>query len=248
MSSDDFIAVSGQMQEVKRVVNLVKGIKVNTLIVGDIGTGKSKIANTILPNAISVNGENSEETLKGIKNFNEMIIENFDKVRNYDALNLQNQKIVATATKKPKDSVVDKFFGIVVELLPLSERSEDIQALSECFLQEAKESLKIDSDTKIELPLLDISQNCHTLKRGIFKRLLDDTMDEKALVTGMSDFFSSQIEIDDNYSHFIKMFDTAVIMANHRKYKSQLMMSYKMGINRNTLRKKINELGLKLDE
>ena len=57
MSSDDFIAVSKQMQEVKRVANLVKGIKVNTLIIGDTGTGKSRIANTILSNAIVVNGE-----------------------------------------------------------------------------------------------------------------------------------------------------------------------------------------------
>lgn len=248
MSSDDFIAVSKQMQEVKRVANLVKGIKVNTLIIGDTGTGKSRIANTILSNAIVVNGENSEETLKGIKNFNEIIIENFDRVRNYDALNFQNQKIVATTTKRPKDSVIDKFFGIVVDLPPLSQRQDDIQALTDCFIQEAKESLKILTEMQIDPSILDISENCHSLKRGIYKRLLDDTMDEKALITAMGEFFFNQIEMDDNYGHFIKMFDTAVITANHRKYKSQLMMSYKMGINRNTLRKKINELGLKLDE
>ncbi len=135
-----------------------------------------------------------------------------------------------------------------MDLPPLSQRQDDIQALTDCFIQEAKESLKILTEMQIDPSILDISENCHSLKRGIYKRLLDDTMDEKALITAMGEFFFNQIEMDDNYGHFIKMFDTAVITANHRKYKSQLMMSYKMGINRNTLRKKINELGLKLDE
>jgi transcriptional regulator with PAS, ATPase and Fis domain len=248
MSNDDFIAVSKQMIEVKRIVNLVKGIKVNTIIIGESGTGKSKVASSILPNAIIVNAEDNEETARALKNFSEVIIENFDKVRNFDALHIQNQKIVATATKRPKDSVIDKFFGIVIDVEPLVNRAEDIEALMAHFLVEAKESLKIDCEIDSKTIIPDITQNCHSLKRGVYKRVLNDTMNEETLVLGMSEFFYTRVEMDDNYSHFLKLFDTAIIQANSKKYKSQLMMSYKMGINRNTLRKKINELGLKLDE
>lgn len=248
LSNSDFVALSKQMVEVKKVVNLVKGIKVDTIIIGETGTGKSKIAKSILPEAIIINGENTEDVLKGLKSFNEVIIENFDKIRNYDILHMQDQKIVATASKKPKDSVVDKFFGIVIELDPLSKRVEDIKPLMVQFLEDAKESLKIDSDISSEQILPDISQNCHSLKRSVYKKLLGDSLDEAGLTNTMSDFFFDRIETDDNYSHFLAMFDKAIIIANYKKFKSQLMMSYKMGINRNTLRKKINELELKLDE
>lgn len=248
MIINDLIAISPQMIEVKKVVNLVKGIKVNTLIIGDTGTGKTKVATTILPNGVSINGEHPEEISKGLKSFNEVIIENFDKIRNYDALHIENQKIVATASKKPKDSVVDKFFGIVIELEPLSQRPEDVTALAELFMQESKENLKVCETADISQIDLDVANNCHSLKRSVYKKVLGATLDESGLVDHMKDYFFQNIETDDNYAHFLAMFDTAVIYANHKKFKSQLMMSYKMGINRNTLRKKINELGLKLDE
>jgi len=248
LSGSDFIAVSKQMIEVKKLVNLVKSIKVNTLIVGASGTGKSKVSANILPNAVVIDGENTEEVVKNLKNFNEVIIENFDKIRNYDILHIQNQKIVATAIKKPKESVVDKFFGIVIDLEPLSQRASDIPALTAYFLQEAKKELKLDSSLDAGEIVANIEDNCHSLKQAVYKKLLLSGVDESSLISIMEEFFFERCDIDDNYKHFSDMFDKAIIEANRKRFKSQLMMSYKMGINRNTLRKKINELGIKFDE
>jgi DNA-binding NtrC family response regulator len=248
LSSNDFIAISKQMIEVKKLVNLIKGIKVNTLIVGESGSGKSRIAESILPNGVILDGQNTEDVVKNLKNFNEVTIENFDKIRNYDILHIQNQKIVATATKKPKESVVDKFFGVVIDLEPLSQRASDIPALTEYFLQEAKKELKLDLDLEAGQITADIQDNCHSLKRAVYKQLLLSGVDESSLISIMEAFFYERCEIDDNYGHFCDMFDRAVIEANHRKFKSQLMMSFKMGINRNTLRKKINELGINFND
>ena len=144
--------------------------------------------------------------------------------------------------------MIDYFFGIVIEIEALSSTKDDIPVLSEAFLAEAKTSLKIEHDIDMSGMSFDISENCHSLKRNVYKKLLAQTLNETALTATMSDFFYDGIEVEDNYAHFLNIFDTAIINANHKKYKSQLMMSYKMGINRNTLRKKINELGLKLDE
>jgi DNA-binding NtrC family response regulator len=248
LSDNDFIAISKQMLEVKKLVNLIKGIKVNTLIVGESGTGKSRVATSILPSAVVLDGQNTEDVIKNLKNFNEVIIENFDKIRNFDILHIQNQKIVATATKKPKESVVDKFFGVVIDLEPLSQRPSDTPALMAYFLQSAKQELKVDSNITAEQITADIQDNCHSLKRAVYKKLLLSGVDENSLVSIMEEFFYERCEADDNYGHFCAMFDRAVINANHRKFKSQLMMSFKMGINRNTLRKKINELGINFND
>lgn len=237
------------MQEVKKLISLVRGINVNTVIVGDVGVGKSLCAKLILPNAIVVYGEKPEDVLKALKNFDEIIIENFEKLPNPDSLSLDGKKIVATSRKKIKDSTLDRIFGIKIEIPPLSVRVQDVPVLIEYFLSKIQDELRIESKIDIGSISADISENCHSLKRAVYRASLCGSVDEDQLCSIMEEYFYKHIdETDDNYKRFLDLFDLAIINANHRKFKSQLMMSYKMGINRNTLRKKILQLGKKLTD
>ncbi len=246
---NELVAASLQMQEVKKLVNLVRGISVNTIIMGDEGVGKTLAAKLIVPNAIVVYGSRPEDVLKALKNFDEIIIEDFDKLPNADSLSMGGKKIVATSRKKIKDSTLDKIFGIKIDIEPLSKRPEDILPLVDHFLGRAKKELEINENVDPEDIPKDISKNCHSLKRASYQALLCGTLEEKQLESIMEEYFYRLVdEEDDNYKRFLDIFDSAIINANHRMYKSQLMMSYKMGINRNTLRKKILQLGKKLTD
>jgi DNA-binding NtrC family response regulator len=246
---NELVAASLQMQEVKKLVSLVRGISVNTIIMGDEGVGKTLCAKLIVPNAIIVSGLRPEDVLKALKNFDEIIIEDFDKLPNADSLAMGGKKIVATSRKKIKDSTLDKIFGIKIDIEPLSKRPEDILPLVEHFLGKAKKELEINEDVDLQDVPKDISKNCHTLKRAVYQSLLCGTLEEEQLGAIMEGYFYRHLdEADDNYKRFLDIFDSAIINANHRVFKSQLMMSYKMGINRNTLRKKILQLGKKLTD
>jgi len=245
---NEFIALSPQMQEVKKLIALVRGINVNTIVMGDVGVGKTLVAKTIIPNAIVVCGDKPEDVFKALKSFDEIIIEDFDKLPNSDLPLLDGKKIVATSKKRIKDSTLDRLFGIKIEIPSLSERKADIDSLKEHFLDRAKKDLSIGSNIDISVVATDISQNCHSLKRASYQALLCNDITKEQLGVIMEEYFYSHMDdSEENYKLFLDVFDGAIINANHRKYKSQLMISYKMGINRNTLRKKIMQLGKKLD-
>ncbi len=246
---NEFIAYSHEMQEVKKLISLVKGINVNTIVMGDEGVGKSLVAKIIIPNAIVVYGDRPEDVLKALKNFDEIIIEDFDKLPSSDLPLTEGKKIVATAKKRIKDSTLDRLFGIKIDIPPLSQRADDIAGLTRHFLTKAKKELSMESNIDIYSVPPDISQNCHSLKRAAYQALLCGNVTKEQLGSIMEEYFYTHIEGDEeNYKPFLDIFDSAVIGANYRKFKSQLMMSYKMGINRNTLRKKILQLGKKLGD
>jgi len=246
---NEFVAYSHEMQEVKKLISLVKGINVNTIIMGDVGVGKSFVAKIIIPNAIVVHGDRPEDVLKALKNFDEIIIEDFEKLPSSDLPLTEGKKIVATAKKRIKDSTLDRLFGIKIDIPPLSERSEDIAGLAKHFLSKAKKELSLESNINIYSLAFDISQNCHSLKRSVYQALLCGNVSKEQLGSIMEEYFCAHIDDEDeNYKPFLDIFDSAIINANYKKFKSQLMMSYKMGINRNTLRKKILQLGKKLGD
>ncbi len=245
---NEFIAVSSQMQEVKKLIALVRGINVNTIVMGDVGVGKTLVATTIIPNAIVVHGDRPEDVIKALKSFDEVIIEDFDKLPNTDLPFFEGKKIVATSKKRIKDSTLDRLFGIKIEIPSLTERKSDLESLKEHFLDKAKKELNINSYVNMSAIATDITENCHSLKRAVYQALLCNDITKEQLGLIMEEyFFENMDDSEENYKLFLDVFDGAIINANYRKYKSQLMMSYKMGINRNTLRKKIMQLGKKLE-
>jgi len=54
----------------------------------------------------------------------------------------------------------------------------------------------------------------------------------------------SGVVLDEDYKDMLELFDKALIEAETQMFKSQLQVAQHLGINRNTLRKKIDELGL----
>ncbi len=241
----NFICASNASLEALKTANLLKSLPINAFIFGQNGTGKKRLAKYILPDAPVVDASLYDELEGTLSSHKTVIISNFDKIPNYDnfkvLLDKYEVRIMALATSVFNADVIERFFGIKVSLPPLSERLEDVTALSEYFLNEAKETLRVYNDVKIDLNEIDLSQNAHSIRRHVYMQVQLQDIDEKELMYIMQKFLVQRLGGNNDYRNFLYLFEAPLINAGLEKFKTQLQLSDKLGLNRNTLRKKIAE-------
>lgn len=244
----NFIARSPSSKEVIKSANLLKSLSVNVLITGDSGVGKLNLAQYILPNTHIL----THDMVSQIENYNPnssaFIIKDFDKIEDLQKFqkwfDASTARVVATSRKEIREDIKDRFFSVFLHLKPLKERHEDVQPLAKLFLKEAQEILGQDSDKEVnpERLLLDLSQNAHSLRRSIFFSYLMDNLGENEIMMMMENYLMKNIGGNNDYRDFLYLYEAPLINASMKKFKSQLQVAERLGLNRNTLRKKIQEL------
>ena len=218
-----FLAKSEYLKKIKRLADMAKELKVNVYIWGDRGVGKSFLAKYIAPNAI-INPKSPT--------INPVIIEDFDKNPTFE---FNNTLLIATGSKRLDKNLL-KNFTIDIEIKPLKEHPEDIDAFIEYFLSNAKEELKIDKNIKILNP--DISENLNSLKKQIYKKLLLPENKDEILEL----LFEYYLQNHSSYEEEINSFEKILFSAMKEKYRSKLKISEMLKINRVTLTKKMKAL------
>lgn len=244
MRSAQFLAEAKSTKEILKTANLIKNLKISAIITGEPGTGKSLLASYILPQAPIADGANSEDLSQVLGHYDELIIENFNKINNYEQLDFNDKKVIAVSGTQLSDKIIDKFFGIKIHLPPFKERPEDVGPIARLFLEEAKEILMLERDINLKKTEFDLSGNGHSLKKSIYFSLLLDNISENELLGLMENFLHDKLEGNNAYREWLYLYDRPLITAGLKKYGSQLKLSEVLGINRNTLRKKIYELDL----
>ncbi|NWF67123.1 MAG: Fis family transcriptional regulator [Campylobacterales bacterium] len=247
MDVTNFIAISKSSKEALKSANLLKSVQINCLIEGDIGTGKTTLAKYIVPNAPIINGNNFDEILNLSTLSNVAIITDFENITNlqklYEIISKNRIRIIATTKKKINDDLFDQFFGVKIFLPSLKERIEDLKPLARYFFNEAKKTLGIDIDEhSIDYSKLDLSQNCISLKRSIYFYILSKNLKDNEIISILEIFLEKNIGTTDDYRKFLYLYEAPLIKVALNKYKSQLQVAEQLGLNRNTLRKKINDL------
>jgi len=244
-----YIAKSRASLEALKSAHLLKSLSVSVLITGDKGVGKNSLARYIDKDALTVDGSAWDELIKSIKPNSRLIIKNFDHIKNFDTikeiLDKNSSKIIATSRAKLSSKIEDKFFSLKIYIPPLKERSEDLDALCSMFAQEVKEIFG-DPSSKLDLSMgeLDLSENCHSLRKSIYKKYIKNTLGEDDLLEMMEDILYKKIGTGNDYREFLYLYDIPLINSGFKKFGSQLSASKAFGLNRNTLRKKINEYNL----
>ena len=132
-------------------------------------------------------------------------------------------------------------------LPPLSQREEDVELLIEKFAQEASLLFGSDEDFSITNFKPDLTQNASSLRRQVMISYLLQDIQDIELMDIMENYLYNKLGSNSDYRNFLYLYEAPLIRAGLNKFKSQLQLSDKLGLNRNTLRKKISDNKLYLE-
>jgi DNA-binding protein Fis len=189
-----------------------------------------------------VSGKNQEEVERLLQEVDELIITDFEKLSNQESLDLDNKRIIATANYIGNQQTIDNLFAFIYTLPSLKERPEDTKYLRDIFIREAKATLMItDNELSTKDIPVDLSNNSKTLKRTIYTHLIKHSMTRKDIQEAIYSYILDHLNGNNEYKEHLTLYEKPLIEAGLKKYGSQLQLSQVLGINRNTLRKKIHE-------
>ncbi|WP_309497662.1 helix-turn-helix domain-containing protein [Sulfurovum sp.] len=239
---ETFFTTSDKIQHIIKSFNLTKTLFVSSIIVGEPHTGKKTLARYLFPDALLVSGKNQEAVKEGLENYDELIITDFEQLSNPSSLNFDNKRIIATANYLGNATLVDDLFAFIYTMPSLKERPEDIEYLKSLFVKEACETLMIEEDQVVidALPL-NLSLNSKSLKRSIYLDIVKLSMGASEIQEIIYQYTLKHLDGNDGYREYLELYEKPLIQAGLKKYGSQLQLSQVLGINRNTLRKKIHE-------
>ena len=243
MDATNFITASESSAQAFKTATLLKTLSVNSLISGEEGVGKKTLARYILPDATLIEASNFDEILSALESVNEIIIINLENSPNIkkvmDAISANSVRVVATAKTSFFNEYIDDIFSVKFDIPPLRERSEDVQELVEKFIYEA--SLLFCSSRKFNSENFtpDLSQNSNSLKRQVIIHSLLQDIKEVELMDIIENYLMDKLGSQSDYRNFLHLYEAPLIKAGLSRFRSQLQLSDKLGLNRNTLRKKI---------
>ena len=239
---EQFFSNSEQVQNIIKGFNLTKTLFVSSIIIGEPNIGKKSLARYLFPNAPLVSGSDQEAVIKLLSEVDELIITDFEKLSNQESLDLDNKRVIATANYVGNQQTIDNLFAFIYTLPSLKERPDDTDFIKERFIQEAQSNLMIktlDISTK-KIPI-DLRDNTKSLKRSIYRYLMNHSMETKDIQEAIYHYILEELDGNNGYKEHLILYEKPLIEAGLKKFGSQLQLSQVLGINRNTLRKKIHE-------
>ncbi|MGC9351815.1 MAG: Fis family transcriptional regulator, partial [Sulfurovum sp.] len=130
-----FYTRSEQIQGIIKGLNLTKTLYVSSIIIGPEFTGKKSLAKSVFPSALVVSGENQEEIKAALSTSDELIIADFEKLKNQSELDFTNKRIIATANYLGNSTLIDDLFAFIYTMPSLSQRDEDVAYLKELYIE-----------------------------------------------------------------------------------------------------------------
>ncbi|CAA6806966.1 MAG: Unknown protein [uncultured Sulfurovum sp.] len=240
MKNVQFLSNSANIDKIIKGLTLTKSLSVSSLLIGEAHTGKLSLVRSLFPNSIYVDAHNQAELLTALDANNELIIFNFEEITNIENLNFENKRIIAISNSIKEVESLSKTFAFIYQMPTLKER-EDLEILTQGFQEEIKKDLMIDRDIHLNLKQLDLSQNVKSLKASIYKALILKTFNKEDIHALLYNYLFEEIEGNNAYREHLGLYEEPLIKAGLKKYKSQLKLAGVLGLNRNTLRKKIQE-------
>ncbi len=245
VDATNFLTASQASKEAYKTANLLKSLSVNALIGGEHGTGKLSLARYILPDAAIYSANDFEEILAVSPSSKKLIITNIENTPNlntlFSVIEEHRIRLIATTSSEGLIQQSDEHFSIKVLLPPLRERLEDIEMLQQVFIKEAEDIFGKANVFDFHEFEPDVSQNAYSLRRQIMLHYLLGDVAETELMQIIEAYLSDKLGSNNDYRDFLHLYEVPLIRAGMKRFKSQLQLSERLGLNRNTLRKKIAE-------
>ncbi len=239
---ETFFSKSDKIQHIIKSFTLTKTLFVSSIIIGEAHTGKKSLARHLFPDTPLVSGNNQKEVEEALEHNDELIITNFEKLSNQNSLDFTNKRIIATADYMGNPELIDDLFAFIYMMPSLQERPEDITYLKDLFIKEACDTLMIEENTfdSEHIPL-NLTKNTKSLKRSVYIHVMKQSMNAQDIEEILYHYLLKHLDGNDAYREHLGLYERPLIEAGLHKFGSQLQLSQVLGINRNTLRKKIHE-------
>ncbi|MCK5854163.1 MAG: Fis family transcriptional regulator [Sulfurovaceae bacterium] len=241
MKKINFFSHSPQVQGIMKGLTLSKSLFISTIIWGEPFTGKLTLVRSIFPKANCVDGRDLEKLTHALQNSEELVIYHFESIPNVQTLKLENKRIIAIANYENLPASIESRFAFIYHMPPLRERPKDVIYFLNLFSKELKEDLEINENSKVDVEHLDLSSNFKSLKMSLHKELIKKSLSSTDIEEILFDYLYDKIEGKNAYREYLSLYEKPLIEAGLKKFKSQLKLSEILGLNRNTLRKKIHE-------
>jgi len=240
-----FITASLASNQAKKTATLLKTLTVNALIMGENGVGKRSLASFILPDAPVIDASNFDELLVTLESSDKIIITNIENSPNIkriiDKIKERSIRVIATSKESFNNEYIDEIFSVKFDIPPLRDRVEDVEFLIEKFIDEASVLFGGEKRFDIENFKPDLSENANSLRRQVMISYLLQDIKDSELMDIIENYLYNKMGSNSDYRNFLYLYEVPLIRGGLKKFKSQLQLADKLGLNRNTLRKKIAE-------
>jgi len=241
MKPVQFLSNSPQVDQIIKGLTLTKSLIVTSILIGEAYTGKKSLIENLFPKSTYVDGAKMSDLIQAIQRYDEIIIYNFDKVINLSTLDFTNKRIIAISDQTKSTTEIEEKFAFIYMMPSLQDRPEDITLLTKHFCDKIQEELMITSGCQVDKTQLDLSENIKSLKASLYRQLVTADLNQEELEQLIYTYLYPKLEGNNAYRDHIELFERPLIRAGLTKYRSQLKLSSILGLNRNTLRKKIHE-------
>lgn len=231
-------------EQIIKGLTLSKSLLLSSIIIGEPYTGKMTLVRSVYPQALYIDARNIDELEYALSNYQELVIYNFEHIKDISSLNLENKRVIAIANEITNSKMLEECFAFIYHIPPLKDRLDEVEQLTKELSDKIREDLMIDTPLKIDPKSLDLSQNFKSFKISLYKEVIKKSLNQDDIEEVLYQFFLDRLEGSNQYYKLISLFEKPLIKAGLKRYKSQLQLAKVLGLNRNTLRKKIQENGI----
>ena len=241
MKSVQFLSNAPQVAQIIKGLTLTRSLMVSSLLIGEPFTGKKSLVESIFPHALAVDAGDTTALSHALAQHDELLIYHFESLLDLPRYDFGNKRIIAVADIVKSTGEMEEKFAFIYRMPPLRERPEDIPLLVSHFSAQIQEELMISTAQEMHHGRLDLSDNIKSLKASIYRELVTADLDREELEALIYRYLYTRIEGNNAYREHLGLLERPMIRAGLDRYRSQLKLSSILGLNRNTLRKKIHE-------
>jgi DNA-binding protein Fis len=232
---------SDAVHKIIKSLSLTRTLSVSSILLGEPHTGKRTLVRTLFPDLPFVDGRDQDAVEKLLSETDALVIDRYDKLPNADRLQWDNKRIIAIADRAGNMQKLDEIFAFIYTMPPLRNRPEDIDLYAELYREEACRTLQIDPPVVLDSSANDVHENHRSLRASIYREVLLTESSAELLERGLYRYFLNTLPHQADYRTLLRLFEKPLLKAGLEVFGSQLRLSEALGINRNTLRKKIHE-------